>query len=157
MSILGQALLDGQSSRLYRRLVREERLAVAVYGGQSENIDPFLFQIAVQPRPDADLNRIEAVIEEELAKVKAEGISDAEIQKALNMTRSDFFQRLQTIAGKAGQLAETELMHGGFEKLFSIMDDYAAVKNPRIMEAARKYFTENNKTVGTLIPEGGVK
>jgi zinc protease len=157
MSIVGDALLRGQSSRLYRRLVRQEQLAVRVGGGQSENIDPFLFQIDVQPRPGADLARIEAVIEEELAKIKAEGITEAEIQKSLNMTRSGFYMGLQTISGKAGQLAEAEIMYGSFEKLFTLMDEYAAVKNPKIIEAAKKYFTDENKTVGTLIPLGGVK
>ncbi|MCX6566732.1 MAG: pitrilysin family protein [Candidatus Aminicenantes bacterium] len=157
MSILSQVLLRGQSSRLYRRLVREEQLATRVYGGQDETIDPYLFSIYVQPRPDADLARIEAVIEEELAKVKKEGLTDSEIQKVLNATRSDFYMGLQTIGGKASQLAETEMIYGNFEKLFTIMDDYATVKKPQIIEAAKKYFTENNKTVGTLIPEGGQK
>jgi len=157
MSVLSQVLLRGQSSRLYRRLVRQEQLATAVYGGQPETIDPYLFTITVQPKPDADLNKIEAVIEEELAKVKKEGLTEAEIQKVLNITRSDFYSGLQTIAGKASQLAETEMAYGGFEKLFTIMDDYAAVKNAQIIAAAKTYFTENNKTVGTLIPLGGGK
>jgi predicted Zn-dependent peptidase len=64
---------------------------------------------------------------------------------------------LQTIAGKAGQLAEAEIMYGSFDKLFTLMDEYAAVKNPKIIEAAKKFFTDDNKTVGTLIPLGGVK
>jgi len=157
MSILGQVLLRGESSRLYRRLVREEQLATRIFGGQSETIDPFLFSIYVQPKPDADLAKIEAVIEEELAKVKKDGLTEAEIQKVLNATRSDFYMGLQTISGKASQLAETEMTYGNFEKLFTLMDDYAAVKNPQIIEAANTYLTDNNKTVGTLIPEGGQK
>jgi zinc protease len=156
-AVLSQALLRGESSRLYRRLVREEQLATAVFGGQGETIDPFLFAIYVQPRPDADLTKIEAVIEEELAKVKKDGLADSEIQKVVNAVRSDFYRGLQTISGKASQLAETEMTYGNFEKLFTIMDEYAAVKNPQIIEAANKYFSENNKTVGTLVPEGGQK
>ena len=157
MSVLSHVLLRGQSSRLYRRLVREEQLATSVYGGQGETIDPFLFAIYVKPKPDADLDRIEAVIEEELAKVKKEGLTDSEIQKVLNAVQSDFYMSLQTISGKASQLAETEMTYGNFENLFTIMDDYAAVKNPQIIEAANTYLTENNKTVGTLVPEGGQK
>jgi len=157
MSVLSHVLLRGQSSRLYRRLVREEQLATSVFGGQGETIDPFLFTVYVKPKPDADLARIEAVIEEELARVKKDGLTDSEIQKVLNAVRSDFYSGLQTIAGKASQLAETEMTYGSFEKLFTVMDDYAAVKNTQIIEAANKYFTENNKTVGTLVPEGGQK
>jgi zinc protease len=157
MAVLSDILLRGQSSRLYRRLVREEQLATAVYGGQSDTIDPFLFSISIQPRPEADLDRIEAVIEEELDKVKKDGVTADEIQKVLNATRSDFYMRLQTISGKASSLAETEMTYGSFEKLFTMMDDFAAVTNDRIVAAAKKFFDPRTKTVGTLLPPGGEK
>ncbi|MBN1939845.1 MAG: insulinase family protein [Candidatus Aminicenantes bacterium] len=157
MSVLSDILLRGRSSRLYRRLVREEQLATAVYGGQPDTIDPFLFSVSVQPKPDADPARIEAVIEEELAKVKKDGVTADEIQKVMNAARSDFYMGLQTISGKASRLAETEMTYGSFEKLFTMMDDFAAVKNEQIIAAAKKYFTDNSKTVGTLLPPGGDK
>jgi zinc protease len=157
MAVLEQALLSGESSRLYRRLVRDEQLAIDVGGGLNETIDPYLFQISVQPRPGTDLARLEAVIEEELAKVKTSGITEAEVQKALNMVRSGFYMGLQSISGKAGQIGRAEIVYGGYEKLFTLMDRYAEVKPAQIVEAAKKYFTDNNKTVGTLVPEGGAK
>jgi zinc protease len=157
LSILAKPLLEGESSRLYRRLVREEQLAIYVGGGPQETIDPFLFTIDVKPRPGADLDKIDRVIEEELAKVKSEGITPKEFEKALNIIRNDFFMGLQTIAGKANQLGSSELLYGDFSRLFTVMDDYAAVKIDRIKAAAGKYFTTNNKTIGQLIPEGGAK
>jgi len=75
----------------------------------------------------------------------------------MNSVRSGFYMGLQTISGKASQLARHELMYGDFAKLFTIMDDYAAVKIERVQEVAKKYFTENNKTIGKLIPAGGAK
>src|SRR5512143_1310978 len=75
LDILARPLLDGESSRLYRRLVREEQLALRVNGGAQETIDPFLFMIEVKPRPGADLDKIDRVIEEELAKIKDKGIT----------------------------------------------------------------------------------
>jgi zinc protease len=157
LSILEKALLSGESSRLYRRLVREEQLAINVFGGISESIDPMLFMFYVKPRPGADLNKIEAVIEEELTKIKTDGITEKEYQKALNMIRSEFYFGLQTISGKADGLGQSEVLYGSYEKLFTQMDSYAAVKREKIQEAAKKYLTENNKTVGKLIPEGGTK
>jgi zinc protease len=157
LAILSMPLLQGESSRLYRRLVREEELAIDVGGGIQETIDPMLFSISVEPRPNADLDRIDRVIEEELAKVKAEGITPREYEKAMNIIRNDFYRGLQTISGKAGQLGQMEIVYGDFAKLFTVMDDYAAVKIGRIKEAAAKYFTDNAKTVGKLIPEGGAK
>lgn len=157
LAILAKPLLEGESSRLYRRLVREEELAIDVGGGIQETIDPFLFSIDVKPRPGVDLDKIDRIIEEELAKVKAEGITLQEYAKAMNIIRNDFYMSLQTISGKAGQLGSTEILYGDFAKLFTVMDDYAAVKIDRIKMAAGKYFTDNNKTVGKLIPEGGAK
>lgn len=157
LSILEKALLSGESSRLYKRLVREEQLAIDVYGGIGETIDPQLFQIAVKPRPGADLDRIEKVIEEELAKIKTSGLTEIEFQKAVNMTRSDFYFGLQTINGQAGALGQAEILYGGFEKAFDRIKLYETVKGEQIPEAVKKYFTDNAKTVGWLIPEGGTK
>ncbi len=157
LSILAKPLLEGESSRLYRRLVREEELAIDVGGGIQETIDPLLFSINVKPRPGVDLDKIDKVIEEELAKVKTEGITPQEYAKAMNIIRNDFYMSLQTISGKAGQLGSTELLYGDYAKLFTVMDDYAAVKIDSIKLAAGKYFTLNNKTIGKLIPEGGAK
>jgi len=157
LSILDLVLLNGESSRLYKRLVRDEQLALSVYGGMSETIDPLLFTIYVKPRPGVDLNRLEAVIEEELGKIKKEGISEKEREKALNMIRSGFYFGLQTNAGKANQLGSTEVLYGSYEKLFTQMDNYAAVKREQVQEAAKKYLTDDNKTVGKLIPQGGAK
>ncbi len=157
LAILSKPLLDGESSRLYRRLVRDEQLALRVSGGAQETIDPFLFTIDVKPRPGADLDKIDRVVEEELAKIKAEGITPQEFEKAMNGVRSDFYRGLQTVAGKANQLGTYELLYGDFGKLFTVMDDYAAVKIDRVREVAAKYLTENTKTIGKLIPEGGAK
>jgi zinc protease len=157
LAILSKPLLDGESSRLYRRLVREEQLALRVSGGAQETIDPFLFAIDVKPRPGADLDKIDRVIEEELAKIRSEGITPQEFEKAMNGVRSDFYRGLQTVSGKANQLGTYELLYGDFNKLFTVMDNYAAVKIDRVREVAAKYLTENNKTIGKLIPEGGAK
>jgi predicted Zn-dependent peptidase len=157
LSILETALLRGQSSRLYRRLVREEQLAISVSGGIGETIDPLLFTITVKPRPGADLDKLEAVIGEELAKIKNEGITDQEYQKALNIVRVQFYQGLQTISGKAGQMGSAEIFYGSYEKLFTRMDDFIKVKRDQVKEAAMKYFTDDNKTVGKLVPAGGAK
>jgi len=157
LALLAKPLLEGESSRLYRRLVREEELAIDVSGGIWETIDPQLFRIDIKPRPGADLERIDRIVEEELAKVRADGITAREYDKALNIIRADFYRGLQTVAGKANQLGATELLYGDFARLFKIMEDYAAVKIDRVKEAAGKFLVEKNKTVGKLIPEGGAQ
>lgn len=155
LSLLEKPLLQGESSRLYRRLVREEQLAISVDGGIEEKIDPFLFSINVKPRPGADLDRIEKIIDEELNKVIEQGITEQEYQKALNIIRSDFYFGLQTNSGKANLIGAVEMLTGNYENLFSIIERYSSVKREDIPAVARKYFNDLNKTVGKLIPQGG--
>jgi zinc protease len=155
--VLEKALLEGESSRLYRRLVREEKLALSVGGGIQETIDPLLFSFNVRPRPGADLDRIEAVIEEELAKVREAGLTDREFQKSLNIIRSSFYFGLETISGQANLLGSAEVLYGGFQQAFTYMDRFAALRKEQVQEAAKKYLLPSQKTVGKLIPEGGVQ
>jgi len=155
MAVLEKALLDGESSRLYRRLVREEKIALAVGGGMQETIDPLLFAVQVKPRPGADLDRVAAVIEEELDRLRSEGLSDREFKKALNIIRSDFYAGLQTISGQAHLLGLAELLYGSYEQAFSIMSRYDGLSPDKVKEAAVRYLAPDKKTVGKLIPRGG--
>ena len=82
--------LDEFDSRLRLISIREGNASFDMYRGLEHE----------------DLNKIEAVIEDELNKVKTAGITEQEYQKALNMIRSQFYFGLQTISGKAGQLAD---------------------------------------------------
>jgi zinc protease len=157
LSLLDRILLNGESSRLYRRLVSEAQLAISVSGGISQTIDPFLFYIQVKPRPGADLDLLERTIAEELAKVQESGVSSIEMEKAVNSVRTGFYAPLQTIAGKANMLGFTEVVFGGFENLFTVVDRFAAVTPAQVQEACRKYLNRDNQTVGTLIPAGGAQ
>ncbi len=157
LAILDLVLLNGESSRLYKRLVRDEQLALSVSGGTQESIDPLLFIIEPKPRPGADLDKLEAVILEEIEKVKTGGITEREFQKAQNTIKSGFYFGMQSINGKAGGLGQAEILHGSYEYLFGEMDLYAKVTLDQVKAVAAKYLTENNRTIGKLIPEGGEK
>ncbi|HSQ35888.1 MAG TPA: pitrilysin family protein [Candidatus Binatia bacterium] len=157
MDVLGLALLQGESSRLYQRLVAREQLAIEVSGGITKSLDPFLFTITVKPRPGADLGRIEAIIAEELERIKKEGIAEHEIRKAVNSLRTDFYNPLQTIAGKAYTLGQSEILYGSHEAVFKAMEPYQTVTSGQIRALADKYFSENNQTTGVLIPAGGAQ
>jgi zinc protease len=157
LAILDLVLLNGESSRLYKRLVRDEQLALSVSGGTQESIDPLLFIVEAKPRPGVDLDKLEAVILEEIEKVKTGGITEQEFQKAQNTIKSGFYFGMQSINGKANQLGSSEILNGSYEHLFSEMETYAKVTLDQVKAMAAKYLTENNRTVGKLIPQGGQK
>jgi zinc protease len=153
LEILEKILLEGESARLHRRLVRQDRLATEVSGGVQTTLDPYLFEISVKPVGDADTARIEAAVQEELDKIRTAGVSDRELQKALNRIRSDHYFGLETIADRALQLGLAEVFYGGFDRLFTRMDRYTSLTPEDIRRVAGKYFTPRNLTVGILLPE----
>jgi zinc protease len=157
LKLLDSILLRGESSRLYRRLVSESQLAVEVWGGISETIDPQLFHISAKPQSGVDPARLEAAIDEELQKICREGVTEKELQKAKNAFRADFYQPLQTISGQANVLVGAELLYGDFARLFQQVDEMSAVSALAVKEACARYLRPANRTVGVLVPEGGAK
>jgi len=154
MQILELILLQGESSRLYQRLVAEEQLAIEIGGGIQETVDPLLFYISVKPRPGADVARIEKIVEEELARVAAEGIKPKELSKALNAIETRFYTSLQSIAGKANGLGIHEVLYGDFAALFEHMARFQKVQATGVQQAAEKYCTPVKKTLGLVLPKG---
>ncbi|HPN34162.1 MAG TPA: pitrilysin family protein [bacterium] len=154
MQILELILLQGESSRLYQRLVAEEQLAIEIGGGIQETIDPLLFYISVKPRPGADVHRIEKIVEEELAQVAAEGIKAKELTKAFNAIETRFYASLQSIAGKANGLGIHEALYGDFAALFTHMVRFQKVQAADVQQAAGKYCTPVKKTLGLVLPKG---
>lgn len=71
-----EALLFGSRGRLQNRLVREEKLATMAFGGHDENVDPGLFSMYVRANRSEDLERIEAIVEEELQRLRDEPPAD---------------------------------------------------------------------------------
>lgn len=153
LSILEQILLKGESSRLYQRLVDKDQLAVSVSGGQSPHINPFLFQIDVQPRDGVDPARIEAVLYEELGKIQDKLVEERELQKAQNTSVADFYRAMNTINGKANALGTYDVVFGDYRKLFKWVDHINQVTREDLQRVAKSIFNPQHRTVATLIPE----
>ena len=122
LDVLEYILLRGQSSRLYQRLVDKEQVANSVRGGQSPHLDPFLFEITVQPRSGVAVERVETILYEELGKVQANLVAEQELQKAKNTAIADFYRSMKTINGKANVLGTYDVVFGDYRKLFSAVD-----------------------------------
>jgi len=157
LDVIETVLSRGQSSRLYKRMVDEEPLALSVGGGAQESLDPTLMTFTIQPRNGVDPARTEKVLYEELERLENTEISARELQKAKNQLLTQHYSELKTIAGRANLLGSSELFLGDYKKAFTIDKDYEAVTAADIQRVAKKYFTEKNRTVATLIPEGKSK
>lgn len=154
LDMLETLLLSGQSSRLYQRLVDKGQLAISVRGGSGLGFDPTLFEISVQPKARVNTRDIETAMYEELDKIAAAPVSDRELQRARNIRLANFYRSLKTIDGRANQLGRYEVFLGDYHVLFTEPGEYNKVTAADIQRVAKKYFTEKNRTVATLVPEG---
>jgi zinc protease len=150
MNLLLGILVDGDSSRLHRVLVEEERLAIAIGGFQFEGLDPGLVYFYATLPPGGDLARLEARIIAELERVAAEGVSEDELAKARNMALADYWRSMATISGKAAGLGEAAVFHGRYEKLFDLPANIEAISTDDLRTVAVSVFQRDNATVGAL-------
>jgi zinc protease len=153
LQVLQTVLFDGQSSRMYQRLVDKDQLAISVQASYSFSFDPTLFTITVRPKAGVQSEAAEKAVYEELDRVKSTPITDRELQKAKNILLADFYRRMTTINGKASALGNYEVFFGDYRKLFSAAGSYNSVSKDDVQRIARKYFVEKHRTVATLIPE----
>lgn len=157
LRVLETILFEGQSSRMYQRLVDKDQLALSIDADMSFAFDPTLFILLAQPKAGVATEKVEAAIYDEIARVQKETVTDTEIEKAKNILLADFYRGLKTINGKANTLGSYELFFGDYRKLASAAQDFQKVTKADVQRVAAKYFTDRNRTVATLIPDAAAK
>jgi zinc protease len=140
LNILRSVLFQGESSRMYQRLVDKDQLALDVSSSVEPAFDPTLAIIMAQPRQGVDPQSCEKAIYEELEKVK-------------NGRLVEFYREMRTISGRANTIGTYEVFMGDYNKLFDAAKNYSAVTKEDVQRVAKKYFGANNRTVATLLPE----
>ena len=104
LDVLSSILTDGKNSRLYKRLVFEDRIAKDVSAGQYSSQLGSTYHITATVAPGHTVEEVQAAIDEELALLRAEGVTDKEVEQAVNNWQLSFFRRIEGVAGRAGLL-----------------------------------------------------
>jgi zinc protease len=154
LEVVAAVLSRGQSSRLYKRMVEDEQLALSVNAGARDAFDPTIMTFNINPRSGVDLAKTEKVLYEELDKLKTAEVPAQEIQKAKNQILANHYRQLKTIAGRASMIGHYEVYYGDYSKMLTIDKELDKVTPADIQRVAKTYFTEKNRTVATLIPDG---
>jgi zinc protease len=157
LEVLSGILARGESSRLYRRLVDQEQVAVSVSGGQYAHIDPYLFQFSVQPRAGVPVEKVERILYQELDRVRDGLVEERELQKAKNNAVADFYRSLKTINGKANLLGTYDIIFGDYHKMFQAVEAINRVTREDLQRVVKKYFYPRNRTVAILVPEAAAE
>jgi len=155
LNVLRTVLFEGESSRMYQRLVDKEQIALDVSSFTSPAFDPTIVQVVAQPKQSVDPQVCEKAIYEELARAKTAEISDTELEKAKNIRLVEFYRQMRTINGRANTIGTYEVFFGDYKKLFDAAKNYSGVTKVDVQRVAKVYFGASSRTVATLIPDNG--
>jgi predicted Zn-dependent peptidase len=153
LSVMGQILGGGQSSRLYQKIVKEKQLAVQVAAGGQERRGPGLAQCVALAGPGKDLGEIEKVIYEEIERVKTEPVADWELEKVRMSLRRARAQGMQSTLGRAIQIGQYTVYYNKPNLINTLESEINSITKDDIQRVARQYLTTENRTVITTIPK----
>lgn len=155
LSVLGEVLSSGASSRLYQKFVREKELAVNVSAGPDERRGPSLFWFSVTARPGVDLTMLEKLIYEEITRVQNEPVADWELTKVRMQLRRQRAQQRYSTRSRANSLGHYAVFYNEPQLINTEYEKYGAVSKADMQRVARSYFQESNRTVVTTLPKSG--
>jgi predicted Zn-dependent peptidase len=151
LSVLSNLLAAGRDSRLYRRLVREDRLATSVTAGPTPaGRYPGLFTIQATPRAPHTPEEVEAAVYEELERLRREAPAEEELERVRTRLDAAQVRRLISNLGLAFQLAESEAFWGDWRETFRRHERMGDVQPEDIVRVVERYFVEEGRTVATL-------
>lgn len=135
----------GGSGRLYKLLVRDKEMAVNVSANNRAQWYVGAFSFSATPRIDKNITPedLEKEIWAEIDKIKKDGLTDEEIQKAKNRFEANFIRSLGSTSGLAGRVGRAELTRG-WRALVTDLDALKKVTNDDVKRVAAKYFVKDN-------------
>jgi predicted Zn-dependent peptidase len=147
LQVLSAALQGGQSSRLYQKLVRDKELVTSVGGFNAEMRGPGAFYITATLRPGAKPDEVEAIIYDEIDRLKNEAIADWELQKSKSATRRAFLQNGQRSLSTAIVIGQYAVYYNDPGLINTRLDKVSAVTKADVQRVAEKYLTKENRVV----------
>ena len=151
--VIDALLSDGVTSRLYRRVVRDQRLAASIgtRSGVPGVRGPNLFFISAVPVAPHTTAEVEQAIYRELARLQHEPVTDRELEKVLNNLDASLIRSLRSNSGLASQLAYFQTLAGDWRYILEARSHIAAVTTEDVQRVAKQYFSKANRTVATLV------
>jgi predicted Zn-dependent peptidase len=153
VEMLGTLLSQGQSSRLYRTLVDEQRLALQVMAVPMGFEHPGLTLIFAIPQVGVDPKVLEDALNKELEKARTELISELELEKLKNQFENRIVNSNTTIASRAQNLAMSHTFFNDASLVNSTLEKYLSVTREDILNAAQEYLREDNRVVLYFMPK----
>ncbi len=145
MDFISAVLTGGNSSRMYKRMVEDEQVALQVLAFNSASQDYGTYTMGALAKGDIELDKLATMMDEEIVKLQKELISEREYQKLLNQFEADYASANSSIQGIAGSLATYNMLQGGTDQINKQLDMYRSVTREDIRRAANQYLKPNQR------------
>ena len=155
LSLLGDILSSGKTSRLYQALV-EKDLATNASAGEEQNMGPGLFEFSVGLPNGVDVAQVESVVNAEIARVQTDGVTADELATAKVRERVDAIRGLQTALGRASELGLDAVVFHDPNRVNTVLPRLQAVTAADVQRVAQKYLVAANRSVVISQPAGAV-
>jgi zinc protease len=154
LHLTSKILSDGDSSRIYQSLVYEKGIALSAFGGGNIIEEPNLFFAVALVAPGHTHDEVEKALIAEFDRLRAEPISERELQRAKNQFFRDYIIDRESIRGKASQLAHVVVIHGDVTTADGEVEIFTDMKVSDLHRVAKTYFTPESRLVLKILPKG---
>jgi zinc protease len=157
LDLVGDLIGNGRSSRLYRRLIHDRRVAVELAAGQASRELEGTFQIIASAAPGRSLDELETAIYEELDRLADEGPSGDELARGQAQAEASFVLRLQSLGGfggKADQLNAYNVYLDAPDSFDVDLRRYLDASAGDLRDAVGRSLTRSDAVVLAVVPEG---
>lgn len=152
LDMISSYLSGGKSSVLYKKLIDEQKQALTVQAVNLGQVDYNIFALFALPLGDVGLDTLLAEIDEEIAKMQNELISERDYEKLLNQFESQFVNSNSSVEGIAGSLATYYLLYGDVNIINNQLETYRSITREEIQDVAKKYLSPNQRVEIEYLP-----
>ena len=152
---IDDVLSNGRTSRLYRSLVRDQKIAAFTgsFSGFPGNKYPGLWLVFAIPSKGHTNQEVRAAIREEIERLKTEPVTDAELERFRTRAKADLLRQARSNFGLAVQLGMYHSWYGDWREFFRDLDRIEEVSKDDILRVASDTLTATNRTVGMIVTE----
>lgn len=154
LDVASQILSGGRSSRLYRQLVYEEQQALFAEGGYMELAEAGLFLAIAGVRPDASIERVEELFFDQIARLRDEPVSEAEVEKAKRQLEVSLVSGLDTSHALAARIARETATFGRVRPLTERLEAIQSVTAEDVRRVAATYLVDEKRSVVWVLHPG---
>ncbi|WP_282053688.1 M16 family metallopeptidase [Maribacter luteus] len=153
LDMISTYLSDGKSSKLYKKLVDDEKKALQVFAFNGSQEDYGAYVVGALPVGETSLEDLKSEIDGEIEKIKTELISEKDYQKLQNKFENQFVNSNSSITGIANSLARNYMLYDDTSLINNEIDIYRSITREEIMEVSKKYLNTNQRVELNYLPE----